>query len=429
MPQTRPRRPTRESVSNLWVESTKGRYGGAPSYNGRTVEEFLREYSGYTTPNYREIKAKLIKGETLKSLPYSMKVERSKYVWCNLRTDHHDWPYGATVLRTCSAAYTGGGFPLDDFGSDAVTDVKNLALKRFNEKLQNANMNLLQAFAERYQAVDMIANTAHRVAAAAWHLRRADFKGVVDSLNIVSRDGVTPGAKAFERVRNTPAKDRLSHHWLEWEFGWRPLLKDIRDGAELLAESIATYKEPFGVVSASARKRNVEVTRSGSGPAIQVNTKFTGHFGCSLKASYRLADERRHALSKTGISNPMLLSWELLPYSFVIDWFLPVGSYLESLTAQDGFVLFDKTMSVLERGTTVKRVTVDYSDAWGTSSGESEGSEVRTCARFTRTTDLPDFALQFQNPLQSRPLERLTSSIALIVNLFSKNRRDFGSHG
>lgn len=429
MPTTRPRRPTRESISSLWVESTQGRYGNAPSYNGRTVEEFLREYSGYTTPNYRAFKAGEVKGETLKSLPYSMKVERSKYVWCNMNTQHHDWPFGATKTRTCSVAYTGGGFPLDEFGSDAVTDVKNKALQRFNEKLQDANMNLLQSFAERYQAVDMIANTAHRVAAAAWHLRRADFKGVVDSLNLVSRDGVTPGAKAFERVKRTPAKDRLSHHWLEWEFGWRPLLKDIRDGAELLAESIATYKEPHGVISASARARNVEITRNGSGPAIQVKTKFTGHFGCSLKAKYRLDDERRYALSKTGISNPMLLSWELLPYSFVVDWFLPVGNYLSSLTAQDGFVIYDAHMSVLEKGTTVKTVSVDHSDSWGTSTGGSEGPEVRTCARFTRTTSLPTFELQFQNPLQSRPLERLTSSVALIVNLFSKNRRDFGSHG
>jgi hypothetical protein len=38
--------------------------------------------------------------------------------------------------------------------------------------------------------------------------------------------------------------------------------------------------------------------------------------------------------------------WEILPFSFVADWFLPIGPYLESLTAFHGldFVSGSKTL-------------------------------------------------------------------------------------
>lgn len=41
-------------------------------------------------------------------------------------------------------------------------------------------------------------------------------------------------------------------------------------------------------------------------------------------------------LNGLGLLNPALLWWELLPYSFVVDWFLPVGDVLTSLTAGIG---------------------------------------------------------------------------------------------
>jgi hypothetical protein len=41
-------------------------------------------------------------------------------------------------------------------------------------------------------------------------------------------------------------------------------------------------------------------------------------------------------LATTGFTNPINLGWELIPFSFVLDWFLPVGQYLEALSAWDG---------------------------------------------------------------------------------------------
>jgi hypothetical protein len=41
-------------------------------------------------------------------------------------------------------------------------------------------------------------------------------------------------------------------------------------------------------------------------------------------------------LAQSGFTNPVNLAWEILPYSFVIDWLLPIGPYLETLSAWHG---------------------------------------------------------------------------------------------
>jgi hypothetical protein len=53
-------------------------------------------------------------------------------------------------------------------------------------------------------------------------------------------------------------------------------------------------------------------------------------------ARYKISDPTMKTVTQFGISNPLLLAWELIPYSFVIDWMFPVGNFLSSLDALNG---------------------------------------------------------------------------------------------
>ena len=46
---------------------------------------------------------------------------------------------------------------------------------------------------------------------------------------------------------------------------------------------------------------------------------------------YEVLSETAEFIANTGLLNPLSVAWELVPYSFVADWFLPVGSYLNNL--------------------------------------------------------------------------------------------------
>jgi hypothetical protein len=50
-----------------------------------------------------------------------------------------------------------------------------------------------------------------------------------------------------------------------------------------------------------------------------------------------------------GIFNPLLIGWELVPFSFVVDWFIPVGSYLEGIDALLGYDSFSYSNSLLTK--------------------------------------------------------------------------------
>jgi hypothetical protein len=42
-------------------------------------------------------------------------------------------------------------------------------------------------------------------------------------------------------------------------------------------------------------------------------------------------------LQDVGLSNPLLTGWEVLPYSFVLDWFVGVGDFLSAVNAFQGY--------------------------------------------------------------------------------------------
>jgi hypothetical protein len=44
-------------------------------------------------------------------------------------------------------------------------------------------------------------------------------------------------------------------------------------------------------------------------------------------------------MAETGITNPLLVAWDAVPLSFVVDWFLPVNNWLKQLDTYSGFTL------------------------------------------------------------------------------------------
>jgi len=43
--------------------------------------------------------------------------------------------------------------------------------------------------------------------------------------------------------------------------------------------------------------------------------------------------EELSAPRSLGLYDPLSVAWELVPFSFVADWFIPIGTYLDNLAA------------------------------------------------------------------------------------------------
>lgn len=133
---------------------------------------------------------------------------------------------------------------------------------------------------------------------------------------------------------------RWASEWLEYTYGWKPLLSDIYDAAKELQRK----NEALMTFNASAKeKKPLSTSRDlgypdfsgvgGSGYAISdgphVISNVSGNLVAICKVSVTLSPptSTTNAARWTSL-NPLSIAWELMPYSFVIDWFVDVGSFL-----------------------------------------------------------------------------------------------------
>jgi hypothetical protein len=133
--------------------------------------------------------------------------------------------------------------------------------------------------------------------------------------------------KSFVR----PGVRDIPKYYLEYKYGWKPLMSDLHT----LYENFNS-RSPEAMILHASRFVTEVFDRDGPTDNLVINHKInlsvTG--GCKVSACPNTAFLR--AANQWGLTNPLTLGWELVPYSFVIDWALPIGNFLEAITSEMG---------------------------------------------------------------------------------------------
>lgn len=188
--------------------------------------------------------------------------------------------------------------------------------------------NLADMYRTRKETVNMITHRVGQLANAMFALRKGNWRGMCGALGIPLRHprrhlGDVPGV------------------WLEYIYGWKPLIEDC------YALINHPFPEPYKICHG---RKTMIGTRKGvmgaHGPDQlsldwTVTSKTSSHVRCKITTS----GAALAAASQLGVTNPAALAWESLPFSFVVDWFYPVGNYLEMLTATAGLQFSDATQT------------------------------------------------------------------------------------
>jgi len=224
------------------------------------------------------------------------------------------------------------GWPNRSWPDVDINEVLALARGQILDALQDQSVNLGQAFAERHQTVNMLAKSVNRVASAAMAIRKGKFAHASNLLGIKN-------TKASFFRDAVPSPQNLANHWLEYSYGWRPLLQDIHGSMELLAKTIVKNR-PLEISKRAKRidrfsNYQLYVSDSDGFGAFEFANGITER-SARVVVRYAMDNDLAHTFSQTGVSNPINLAWELIPYSFVVDWFVPVGDYLRRLDATSG---------------------------------------------------------------------------------------------
>lgn len=209
-------------------------------------------------------------------------------------------------------------------------DARNTALVRSLGKIADTKTNISVTLAEASKTSDLILNTANRIDRAYRAFRKGRFTEVAKILNI------TPG--------------RVHKNWLEYKYGWMPLLLDVKNSAEFLAQQSLTRKPRFTVSSKVKWETAMPLSTpyapwGDPNPTAVVKEEISCEGEVKVKIWCEIDNPTLSELQQLGVTNPALVAWELVPYSFVFDWFLQVGNFLEATTALNGIVCRRAMMS------------------------------------------------------------------------------------
>lgn len=229
------------------------------------------------------------------------------------------------------------GSPTNVFVSSIVKTVTkrssdgSMSLKRAQAKVSDYNFG--ETLVEFNETLNLVSK------------RLGDFVKFVN--NVRSGKWKQIGHKPSDKLKRAPASKRMADHYLELQFGWKPIISDIHDALEAFGNGLRTRGAK--VHTRSGRKANY--IKDGS-------SSWVDSANLEASASFRgvVQNERLAQLNQLGLLNPAKMAWEKLPFSFLVDWFWPISTVLGALTAGAGLRCVEPCVTT--RSTTTAQLEV-----------------------------------------------------------------------
>lgn len=162
-------------------------------------------------------------------------------------------------------------------------------------------------------------------------VRRGDFSRAASLLDL------------SRAPRGVGLRKKWSDNWLEYHFGWEPLVKEIHSTSASLCRDFSPKR-----IRVTARSHDKNVVRN-------VNSLNGTITRTSILSSVVMAGELRitnpnvSLLSDLGLVNPASVLWEAVPFSFVVDWFANVGQVMSSWSMLAGKAVANSSTTVFQK--------------------------------------------------------------------------------
>lgn len=329
-------------------------YGGVGPVAGK-----IREMTDKVTPGFR---SKIKRGDIINNAFSSRSLE--------VILDQRAYGVRSTALgHDCSAIRNScPGLDLEAVGAPSLVNAFPLRPElRSHPLLMRASLNAhkgivppdiqsIVALAELPKTVALLTSTASTIAKMGKAIIKRSPKKVFDSIF-----GKTV---KLAPVRKSVPEGAAKRH-LEYRYGWGPLMMDLHGALQAVARGEETL---------SLRRTSRGFANNSGDTWVDDNTVYYPMGGASggWKVSYRLFDDihvRGYVLYDVGLNYQRLrhfgldsivtTAWELLPFSFIADWFIPIGDWLESIEPKAGVHIL-ASGCVEHRTITRSRVVTEY---------------------------------------------------------------------
>lgn len=236
-------------------------------------------------------------------------------------------PIISTPIGAPNKLITNPGIPME---------MKNEASTKALLSIADAKAGIGEDLATLRQTIGMIKNPSLALIKSLKYVRsNPDFKKFL-------------AYSAREIKRNGPLTT-ASQKYLEYVYGWKPLVHDIYGIMEIMKEK---GQRPMLLSGQGYSHRQAQSPQSFYTDSSGNATNGLGPLDVRMKVSCKIwgridpNSAGLRSLNQLGLLNPISLAWELVPFSFVLDWFVPIGPVLQALTAPVGLTFVTGTHSV-----------------------------------------------------------------------------------
>lgn len=193
-----------------------------------------------------------------------------------------------------------------------ISDSQNInRLSKLLGKIRGHEFNLAVSASQAHQFTGMVVGNLSKLGRSIMALKRGDFATAARQL------GATP------RPTRLKAND-IGGRWLELQYGWLPTISDTYEAAKAF-EAISSGPKRTRFSAEEKEEGNLTFTNLGAASDAYVsNIKYGRRY--TFEMYEELGFERQ-----LGLLDPLSVLWENVPYSFVVDWFIPIGDYLSVL--------------------------------------------------------------------------------------------------
>lgn len=263
------------------------------------------------------------------------------------------------------------------------------------------------------QSLKMVANLATGIAVGTDRLLTTEFKH-------------PRTFRRFLRNAGDKAVSKFSGKYLEYLYGWKPLADDVENAFQSMID---------GYTGPEQKRFRLKVRKSKRVKSdVVANREAQVYFTPNWSWKQTLSKEQRVKIllkyqfpSQAGEMLPTMTpfgtAWELAPWSFVLDWFVPVGDWIGAMEATQYAVymqnaVLTKSVKVASRGGSRSTWNfIHYEPGWETIPGQpprlsgyqfTMSREVLSPSAVLDRIRFPDFSSKFGLPQASQALALLS---------------------
>jgi len=414
-----------------WINSNSGKswfsngvFAGSTSSSSLVTVPTGGTRTGVSNPHFRE---QIARGEnattTFSASKATAGMKPGSYHYRTVSLTAGDKSSEESSGVFCPGWYDPAGFTLI-----AQTKADNRARMDFYKKARKAQRNIQSGvlIGELMETIRMIRDPAIAMRSLVDVFVTSAHSRARGALRSTSRRGINAR-------RDVVTSKAIGDSWLEFAFGWAPLASDLKGGAEALARIQVQMEHELKPVTGIGNEEivtpvNLDQFNQIPGQRVwyreeirdlkQATVKYYGRVRVGLPGS---PDCQAMAALGLTLGDIVPTVWELVPWSFLIDYFSNIGNVIDACCFPQADIAWS---SVTKRSKTRRTTTWTYRQdktylqasagnlgfRFITADNLSSFSEKTTVSRFVSPVFIP--SIEFELPLK---LGKLLNIAGLVI--------------